>query len=200
MIISLDCLFSCLIMLNDWGWILYSFFTVLFMCFKPVVNVFAWNTFKLRNPFLDVYTLLIIVLLLGPWVENSKIWSSIRSISYSPLPASWILHRRIINQLTGKISLAFVPIQKQIFCKKRSNNHSTSIMHPTWIIKLSHCSIYNWKPSFPLFPRIQLFFIIFPFNTVKFFLEGFALQNFREIMSNVHIELSPMNFIYYIIL
>lgn len=111
-IIGLNCLFSCFIMLQYWGWVFYTLFMVLLVSFKPVVDVFVWYSLKFWYPFLYVYALLVVIFLLWPRIEYSKIRSSISPISYSPLPTSRILHRRIINKFTGKVSFSFMPIQE----------------------------------------------------------------------------------------
>lgn len=134
--------------------------------------------------------------LLSPWIKNAKIRCCINSIPNCPLPATWILHRRVINKLRSEISLALMPIEKKIFRKERCHYHSTPIMHPPCCIELSHGSIHNRKACSTLLPGFHMLIIILPFDGVKFLLEGFPLQNFGKVIGNICIKLTPMDFVY----
>ena len=37
--------------------------------------------------------------------------------------------------------------------------------------------------------------VVLPFDRIEFLLERFPLQNFREVICNVHVKLSPMDLI-----
>lgn len=88
-----------------------------------------------------------------------------------------------------------MPVQKQILSKEGRHDHSASIMHPSGRIKLSHGGIDNGEACCSCFPGIFVFVIVLPFYAIKFLLEGLALKNLGEIVCNVHVELSPMNFV-----
>jgi len=74
-----------------------TIFYVFLTSLMPFVNVFVGNKLELWNPSLNVYTFRVVVSLLAPGIENSKVWGSISPISHSPLPSSRVLHGAIIN-------------------------------------------------------------------------------------------------------
>lgn len=139
-------------MIKYWRIILNAFLQILFMSLVPFVNVIIGNTFKLWNPLLYIQTIFVIILLLRPWIKDPKIRLRVSSITNSPLPTTWILHRRIISKLISEMLLPKPPIQEQILGEEWRDNHPAPIMHVPWCVHLPHCSIHNGKSSLTLFP------------------------------------------------
>ena len=63
----------------------------------PLVDVLVGHVSQLRDPSFDVHALRVIVNLLAPGVENSKVRLSISSIAHSPLPTPRVLHGAVVN-------------------------------------------------------------------------------------------------------
>ena len=97
LLINLQSLFPGFIVIDNGSRILHSFFHVLFASSSPFVNVIFGNRLQLRQPFFDVFTIRVIVQLLGPRVKNPEIGRSISAVADSPLPASTVLHGAEIN-------------------------------------------------------------------------------------------------------
>lgn len=86
-----------LVVVDYRGWIVYSFFTVLFVAFEPIMDIAAWDWGQLWNPFFNVHAIFIVSFLLSPRIEYAEVWCSIGPIANRPLPPSRILHGRIID-------------------------------------------------------------------------------------------------------
>lgn len=177
--------------------VVYPFAYVWIADFIPSVDVIIRHCFQLWNPSLYVNALSIVVCLLGPRVENSKVRLGISAIPYCPLPASWILHGAIVYQSWCEISLALMPIQEEIFSQEGGDNHSAPTMHKPCMVKLSHGSINDRKTCSALFPCLQLILILLPFDMIEFAMKRvlFGDEYSWEIVSDVDIEISPMKFI-----
>jgi len=184
-------------MFQNWSWVVYSLFDVTMINLVPSVNVVIRHWLQFWDPSFDVCALRVIVDLLGPRIEYSEIGLSISSITHCPLPASGVLHGTVVDKFWGKVSFALVPIQEEILCKERCDNHSASIMHETCSIELSHGSIDDREAGLALFPGFQLWLVIFPLNLVEFALERVLLgdEHSWKIVSNIHIEISPVELV-----
>ncbi len=191
-------------MLYNGSIVLDSLFDVLLMGYVPFMNISVWNRLQLRNPFLYVQTVLIVVFLLSPWVEYPKVWLSISPIPYTPLPSSWVLHWRVVCQLVCKILFSQSPVQKQVLWEKTCCYHSASVVHIPSCIHLSHRRIYNRISSFPLLPCAQMLLVYFPLYLIKLWLKTLSVsliifQHPWMVMSYVHVKISPMKLTYQVV-
>lgn len=84
--INFQSFLTSLIVVHYWFRVLYSFGNVQIALIKPLMDSIIGHSCQLRNPLLYVFAFCIIVELLGPWIENSKIGLSISSVSDCPLP------------------------------------------------------------------------------------------------------------------
>jgi hypothetical protein len=75
-------------------------------------------------------------------------------------------------------------------------------MHETGAIQFPHCCVDYRESCHTVFPGLQLFLIVFPLNLIKLELKRRirVSQDPRVIMTDIHVEISPMQLTYDIIL
>lgn len=184
-------------MIYYWFGIFYVFVYCFITCFIPFVDYIVWNELELANPFFDVHAERVVVVLLGPGVEDAEVRRCIGSIAHCPLPPPAILHRTIVHQLRSKVAFSLVPVQKQILSEEGSHDHAASVVHKPGSIELPHGSINNGKPSSTLFPSIEMLFIVFPLDLIEFRLEGVVrrLKHSLVEMCDIDVEISPVELV-----
>lgn len=165
------------------------------------MDILVWNTFKLRQPLLDVLAVRVIVELLGPRIEDPEIGLGVSTIANCPLPPPTILHCTEIDELAGEVSLSFVPVEEEILGEEGSSDHTASVVHEPSGIELPHSCINDWETSFAFLPGIQMGLIILPLDLVELDLEGvvLAVEHSREVMANVDVEIAPVQLVYEIV-
>lgn len=70
---------------------------------------------------------------------------------------------------------------QQILGQKRGYNHPASIMHPSCVCHLTHGGVDDWIACFTLFPGLEVFHVVRPFDIAVFWFEWFTHARWSEI-------------------
>jgi hypothetical protein len=183
--------------INYWPWVLDPLLYVGVANFAPVVDVLGRQTLQLRQPLLYIGTLRVVVGLLGPRVKDPEIGLGVGAVAHCPLPPPRILHRAVIHQFGGKVLFSLVPIKEEVFGEEGSHNHPAPVVHEPRGVEFPHGCVDDGEASSALLPGRQLRRIVFPLHLVEFALEGVGgwEQDPRKVVSDVGIEISPVQFV-----